>query len=138
QFAGFVKADVRRAVGVEARDCKSSALTVCCISGDDNFAVALHSDTAAVVEFTKVRSCFAGSVEGGVESPVCVIPRDREIVVTGEKHVSHDDNLPVALQSYAICAIGVASDLGHNLARFAKPWVERAIGIVSHHSEFGA
>src|SRR5438094_10191070 len=137
-FAGFVKAEVRRPIRVEARDCKSSAVAVRCVTGDDNFPVALHSDTAAVVELAKVGRCFAGPVKGRIESSICVVPRYRKIIVAGRERVSHHQNLPVALQSYAIGTVGVASDFCRDLPTLAKACVECAIGVVSQHSELRA
>src|SRR6266436_10109003 len=118
-FAGFIKADVRRSIRVEARDCKSSVITALCVTGDDNLAVTLHSDTAAVVDLTKVGGCFTGPVEGRIETSICVISRDCEIVIAGGKRLSRDHNLSILLQSHAICTVGAASDSRGDLPRFA-------------------
>src|SRR4030095_3972882 len=80
-FAGAIEIRVQTSICFETGECTLSSVFVCGVTRDNNSSITEHGHTAREVVGTAVGSCLPGLVEARIESSICIVADDREIIV---------------------------------------------------------
>src|SRR5262249_41677052 len=145
------RVDVRRGDGTAdiSREREAGAAVDIGPSRHNDIPVRLHRNgKRQVIATREIGGHFATRAEAGVERAVAVVTCQGEVVyertvrwTDGYKGFTHDDDLPVPLQSNGIRLrrhVIAAREIGRHFATRAEAGVERAVAVVACETEVEA
>ena len=131
-----VKGGIQAAVGVVTRQCEVPVAAIKAGSCDHDLSVALDRYAeSSIIDASYICRDLAIAVKGGIEAAVGVVTRQYKFIGSPIIAGSRDQDLPVALDRYAVCFIIGASYSCRDLAIAVKCGIQAAVGVVARQCE---